>query len=55
MMLLSSIMIHYVSGTCCNVQRCLEDNVEEDNVVSGRSVEGLKGLSGKGRFVLGTK
>ena len=21
-------------GTCFNVQRCLEDNVEEDNVVS---------------------
>ena len=37
----------HVSGTCFNVQRCLEDNVEEDNVVSGRSVEGLNDLRPK--------
>ena len=30
-----------------NVQRCLEDNVEEDSVVSGRSVEGLNDLRPK--------
>ena len=30
-----------------NVQRCLEDNVEEDNVVTGRSVEGLNDLRPK--------
>ena len=37
----------HVSGTCFNVQRCLEDNVEEDNVVTGRSVEGLNDLRPK--------
>ena len=33
--------MHMFPGHVLNVQRCLEDNVEEDNVVTGRSVEGL--------------
>ena len=37
----------HVSGTCFNVQRCLEDNVEEDNVVTERCVEGLNDLMPK--------
>ena len=37
----------HVSGTSCNVQRCLEDNVEKDNVVTGHSDEGLNDLRPK--------